>query len=121
MENPDHVVVTIDQENTKNQSPDRSQPKDPTSTPQLLHAITRKQTLRRLSFSKPKSRNIEFNLSSATRLRIRESEDLQPLNPSYTTSDDDDSSSDDDDEDLDVDEGVHNVSFFSSYNAVVLL
>ncbi|KAG5524401.1 hypothetical protein RHGRI_031152 [Rhododendron griersonianum] len=124
MENPDQVVVTIDQENTKNQTPDRSQPKDPTSTPQLLHAVTRKQTLRRLSFSKPKSRNVEFNLPSATRLRIPESEELQPLNPSYTTSDDDNSSSDDDDdeeEDLDVDEGVPNVSFFSSYNAVVLL
>ncbi|XP_058189007.1 mechanosensitive ion channel protein 10-like [Rhododendron vialii] len=108
MENPDQVVVTIDQETTKNQSPDRSQPKDPTSTPQLLHALTRKQTLRRLSFSKPKSRNVEFSLPSATRLRIHESEELQPLNPSYTTSDDDDSSSDDDeddDEDLDVDEG----------------
>ncbi|KAI8530712.1 hypothetical protein RHMOL_Rhmol11G0080700 [Rhododendron molle] len=107
MENPDQVVVTIDQENTKNQSPDRSEPKDPTSTPKLLHAITRKQTLRRLSFSKPKSRNVEFNLPSSTRLRIPESGELQPLNPSYTTSEDDDSSSDDDDEeeDLDVDEG----------------
>ncbi|KAF7128033.1 hypothetical protein RHSIM_Rhsim11G0025700 [Rhododendron simsii] len=110
MENPDQVVVTIDQENTKNQSPDRSQPKDPTSTPQLLRAITRKQTLRRLSFSKPKSRNVEFSLPSATRLRVHESDELQPLNASYTTTDDSSSEDEDDDEeDLDEDEDMEMV------------
>ncbi|KAH7832844.1 hypothetical protein Vadar_000548 [Vaccinium darrowii] len=108
--NSDQVVVIIDQETTKNQSPDHQpHPKNPIHTTQSLHSTpTRPKTLRRLSFSKPKSRNVEFNHPPVSRIHGPEFEELQPLNESYLTSDDDDSDGydyDDEEEDLEEDEG----------------
>ncbi|KAM2967740.1 hypothetical protein FF1_027968 [Malus domestica] len=88
--NTDHVVVTIDQPNPKlKQSPQA----DPNiSIPQPLSSA---KTLRRLNFSKPRSRfeEIKYPLPPKT---IHESEQLQPLNPYQ---DNNSSTDEDDDED----------------------
>ncbi|KAM1401005.1 hypothetical protein ACFX2F_028210 [Malus domestica] len=88
--NTDHVVVTIDQPNPKlKQSPQA----DPNiSIPQPLSSA---KTLRRLNFSKPRSRfeEIKYPLPPKT---IHESEQLQPLNPYQ---DNNSSTDEEDDED----------------------
>lgn len=90
--NPDHVVIFMDQPNAKvNQStPQQEESKDPN-----FQTPARTKTLRRLNFSKPKSRFAETNYPPPSKT-IPESEEYQPLNPpESTTSTDED---DDDDE-----------------------
>ncbi|CAN6703751.1 unnamed protein product [Malus baccata var. baccata] len=85
--NTEHVIVTIDQPNPKlKQSP---QPDSNISIPQPLSSA---KTLRRLNFSKPRSRfeEIKYPLPPRT---ILESEELQHLNPSKENN----SSTDEDD------------------------
>ncbi|KAF5938960.1 hypothetical protein HYC85_023219 [Camellia sinensis] len=107
----DHVILFMEdqQHNIKNHEP--PQPINPTSitepkttaTPQFT---SRTQTLRRLSFSKPKARNVEFNLPPPTRkttttTTIPEySDELEPLNPTNYSTDDSD-----DDEEEEFEEG----------------
>ncbi|KAM3684906.1 hypothetical protein ACB094_11G080100 [Castanea mollissima] len=86
--NTDHVVLNIEHPDPKlKQSPQKDSNNDPLSQP-----TTRTKTLKRLNFSKPRSRfeEISYPLSPRT---IQESEELQYLNPH-----DDTSSTDDDDE-----------------------
>ncbi|XP_068342719.1 mechanosensitive ion channel protein 10-like [Pyrus communis] len=88
--NTDHVVVTIDQPNPKlKQSP---QADSNISIPQPLSSA---KTLRRLNFSKPRSRfeEIKYPLPPKT---IHESEQLQPFDPYQ---DNNSSADEDDDED----------------------
>ncbi|KAM1124854.1 hypothetical protein FF2_039727 [Malus domestica] len=88
--NTEHVIVTIDQPNPKlKQSP---QADSNISIPQPLSSA---KTLKRLKFSKPRSRfeEIKYPLPPRT---ILESEELQHLNPSQ---DNNSSTDEDDDED----------------------
>lgn len=78
--NNDHVVVTIDQPNTK-------------LKPQTLESPARTKTLRRLNFSKPKSRFEEVKQPLPPKT-IHESEELQNYENNVSTTDEDD----DDDE-----------------------
>ncbi|KAL0008297.1 hypothetical protein SO802_009799 [Lithocarpus litseifolius] len=84
----DHVVLNIEHPDPKlKQSPQKDSNDDPLSQP-----TTRTKTLKRLNFSKPRSRFEEINYPLPPRT-IQESEELQYLNPH-----DDTSSTDDDDE-----------------------
>lgn len=86
--NTDHVVLNIEHPDPKlKQSPQKESNGDPQSQP-----TTRTKTLKRLNFSKPRSRFEEISYPLPPRT-IQESEELQYLNPH-----DDTSSTDDDDE-----------------------
>ncbi|XP_052208866.1 mechanosensitive ion channel protein 10-like [Diospyros lotus] len=102
--NSDQVVVFVDQPNNirTQQSHPAGEPKT-TPPPQLP---SRAQTLRRLSFSKPKARSVEFNLPPPPYRSIPESEELEPLKPNFSVSDDDYSSDIDDEELEDGEEGT---------------
>ncbi|XAR70720.1 hypothetical protein NMG60_11027681 [Bertholletia excelsa] len=97
--NSDQVVVFIDQNNIKNDNTQPGESEAKTTTTATQHP-TPVQTLRRLSFSKPKARNVEFNLPTHYR-SIPESNELEPLNPidSPTTT------SDSSDEEIENDDG----------------
>ena len=85
--NTDHVVLNIEHPDPKlKQSPQKGSNDDPLSQP-----ITRTKTVKRLNFSKPRSRFEEISYPLPPRT-IQESEELQYLNPH-----DDTSSTDDDD------------------------
>lgn len=86
--NADHVILDIDQPNSKlKQSPqvDCNNP--------ISQCPARTKTLRRLNFSRPRSRFEEINYPLPP-LTIHESEELEPLNPNENTS----STDEDDDE-----------------------
>ncbi|XP_050280806.1 mechanosensitive ion channel protein 10-like [Quercus robur] len=86
--NTDHVVLKIEHPDPKlKQSPQKDSNDDPLSQP-----TTRIKTVKRLNFSKPRSRFEEISYPLPPRT-IQESEELQYLNPH-----DDTSSTDDDDE-----------------------
>ncbi|XP_030962777.1 mechanosensitive ion channel protein 10-like [Quercus lobata] len=86
--NTDHVVLNIEHPDPKlKQSPQKDSNDDPLSQP-----TTRTKTVKRLNFSKPRSRFEEISYPLPPRT-IQESEELQYLNPHGDTS-----STDDDDE-----------------------
>ncbi|KAL6985637.1 hypothetical protein U1Q18_019013, partial [Sarracenia purpurea var. burkii] len=100
--NSDQVVLFIDHQTIKTQPLEvESLPKNltPDEARTATHQAPRRtQTLlRRLSFSKPKSRNVELHHPLLIRTPIFESEELEPLFPNYSTSDDE---NDDEEEDL---------------------
>ncbi|XP_071721847.1 mechanosensitive ion channel protein 10-like [Rutidosis leptorrhynchoides] len=106
MESSDHVVLFVDKSNSngremdseaKNQHVAENQ-KSTTPNP------SRKKTLTRLTFSKPKARFVEYNYPPQNNgyKTISESDDVDPLTQTQGTpsSDDDDDEDDDWDEDL---------------------
>lgn len=86
--NADHVILDIDQPNSKLKQSPQVDCNNPIS---LCPARTK--TLRRLNFSRPRSRFEEINYPLPP-LTIHESEELEPLNPNENTS----STDEDDDE-----------------------
>uniref|UniRef100_A0A5B7B7G2 Mechanosensitive ion channel protein n=1 Tax=Davidia involucrata TaxID=16924 RepID=A0A5B7B7G2_DAVIN len=92
--NTDQVVIVMDEEKPDLNNSISSQ------------APARTRTLRRLNFSKPKSRFAEVNYPLPSK-PILESEELEPLNPNdhNTSSSTDDEDSDDDEEWYDKEEG----------------
>ncbi|KAH9686871.1 hypothetical protein KPL70_014548 [Citrus sinensis] len=93
MAGPDHVVLSVDQQNANNPSMQTELNREPNKILPLeknslsfsapdLHQIpaTRKQTLHRLSFSKPKSRLLELNYPlTAHNKTIPESNEIEPF------------------------------------------
>ncbi|KAH8491470.1 hypothetical protein H0E87_023559 [Populus deltoides] len=89
--NTDQVVLSVDQPDSKlRQSPS---PQQPDSKAPLSKTLARTNTLRRLNFSKPKSRFTETNYPPTSKSNIHESEEYyQLLNPpeSATSTDEED-------------------------------
>ncbi|XP_061356871.1 mechanosensitive ion channel protein 10-like [Gastrolobium bilobum] len=92
----DHVVLFIDQHNTEN-----SQSSEPYEKPK--HPL-RVKTLKRLSFSKPKSRILEYNYPPRNKLTTSEDSDIQPSYKISSVVEDDDNDDDDDDDKWEFDE-----------------
>ncbi|KAA8521260.1 hypothetical protein F0562_011903 [Nyssa sinensis] len=88
----DNVVLFMDQHDSKNHSLETDHQKPISGEEKTAQHPSRMQTLRRLSFAKPKARFVEYNLP----INYKISSELDPL-----TSNENDSSTDDDSEDDD--------------------
>ncbi|XP_031279090.1 mechanosensitive ion channel protein 10-like [Pistacia vera] len=96
MEKPrsDHVVLFIDQQNPKPPATE-TELKDQIAAEQKSQNSARTKILRRLNFSKPKARLLEFNYPATGHKPIPESDEMESFLEKYSSSEDDD-----DDEDV---------------------
>ncbi|KAL2517275.1 Mechanosensitive ion channel protein 10 [Abeliophyllum distichum] len=103
----DHVIVFMDEKNQSNVQSLESQPKPaPNTVPETKPPPPprRLQSLRRLSFSKPKARLLEFTLPVNQRI-IAESDEFDPSKPNETFPSDSDDESEENEEEFDEEEG----------------
>lgn len=108
MENPssDQLVLFIDQQNPKPPSMETKLKDQIAEEQKSWNPPARTKTLRRLSFSKPKARLLEFNYPATGHKPIPESEESEPFLENYSSSEDDDDEDEDEwEKEYDEDDG----------------